>query len=109
MNARRFLVGVLLTLGALLIFAGVAAASVPRQPASPLDAMGSITSAHFRIDWSVMGSGGGDLSSAHFKASATLGQPSVSSKSSAHFAECTGFWCEFTRLMQLFLPLIEQS
>ncbi|MCI0519539.1 MAG: hypothetical protein L0Z70_04710 [Chloroflexi bacterium] len=109
MNAKRFIAGVLIALGALLALAGVAAASVDDPPTAPLSALGAITSAHFRVDWAVLASGGGGLSSTHFQADTTLGQPSTGKKSSTHYKECTGFWCEFNRLMFLFLPLIEQS
>lgn len=77
----------------------LAAAMLPNAP--------QMSSAHFNVNWNVVGTGGGDMSSPHFKISSTLGQPTVGHKSSPHYQTCTGFWCgavDFVR--EIFLPLI---
>jgi len=65
-----------------------------------------ISSAHYRLNESVLASGGGTFSSPHFRMSATAGQPAVGRSSSANIRACSGFWCKLTGLMKLYLPAI---
>lgn len=77
----------------------------PPLPGSALGVQMRFT--HFRLDWYVIGSGGGEISSAHFRMRSTIGQPAVGWKSSTHFQEHTGYWQPFIR--RIFLPLVLRS
>ena len=92
---HRFLAGgvlfvlllLLLGLGA-LDGGGAAAAPTPAEISFSPQA----SSAHFRIDWSVVSAGGSTSSSAHFRVQGTIAQPTVSRSTSAHFQVQSGFW-----------------
>ncbi len=65
---------------------------------------------HFAINWSVVGSGGGDASSANFSISTTIGQPITGNSSSANFAHRAGFWQNFQDILyRIFVPLIQSD
>jgi len=109
---RLILAGLLLALSsvALLVGPGLAQVEPPGpglQPGEELaDQQVQIGSAHFRIDWSVMASGGSRIGSAHYGLASTIGQPATGRKDSTHFNGCTGFWCFTNFLRRLLLPLI---
>jgi hypothetical protein len=110
------LTGVLVGFLALALMGGQALAQEPITPSgSNLSAdLGfmqvQMGSDHFRLDWNVIGSGGGDMTSTHFQMSNTIGQPTVGAKSSDHYDLCDGFWCAVGHFIQgLFLPLIQQN
>jgi hypothetical protein len=63
-------------------------------------------SAHYGLDWNVVGTGGGTISSPHFTVSSTIGQPTIGSVTSSHFEVCTGYWCWFDYIASVFLPIL---
>lgn len=107
------IVGGLLALGLALFGGSTLAQSPPPSPEFPL-AMAPenelLNSTHFALDWSVIGTGGGNLSSAHFQLSGTIGQTGVGLQNSAHFDACSGFWCAVGNFIRrLYLPLTLQN
>jgi len=78
----------------------LSAAAVP--PNSP-----KMSSAHFALNWNVIGTGGGNIQSSHFKSSNTFGQPTTGHIDSAHYQTCPGFWCGAINFVKrIFLPII---
>jgi len=112
---RAILIGLSVTLVALALLGGQALAQGAQPP--PVNGLAmdlgllrvQMDSTHFRLDWSVIGSGGGDLGSPHFQLSSTLGQATVGEKSGTHYELCDGFWCMVGRFIQrIFMPLIQR-
>jgi hypothetical protein len=64
----------------------------------PMTALAAMSSANYRIETTVMSSGGGSMASANYQLTGTLGQPSplvddpLFPPSSTSYAMLTGFW-----------------
>lgn len=101
------LAGIVIGLLALTSLGGQALAQSP-PPTSPegFASVQDMGSAHFSLNWNVIGNGGGQSSSAHFTVNSTIGQPTVGLADSDHFEVCSGYWCWVERLAGIFLPLI---
>jgi len=105
--AGWFLIIIILAMASQQVYAQRAAV----QPGNlSFDGLGmsqiQINSAHFNLDWSVIGSGGGTFSSAHFRMNSTVGQPAAGLTNNSHYKACSGFWCgigEFIR--KIFVPI----
>jgi len=100
------LAGMVIGLLALTILGGQALAQEQSPVSDGIISGVNMGSAHYGLDWNVVGAGGGTISSAHFTVSSTIGQPSVGTVNSTHFEVCTGYWCWFEYIANLFLPLI---
>ena len=100
------LAGVVIGALALTFLSGPALAQTPQAEMNRVLSEISMGSAHFALDWNVVGTGGGTISSAHFNVSSTIGQPAVGTADSAHFDLCTGYWCWLDRIAEIFLPLV---
>jgi hypothetical protein len=89
--------------------AQVKAQAAPPPP-SPLEQVGlyqgQMSSPHYKLDWTVQGTGGGNIGSTNFQVSSTIGQPTVGEKSSAHYESCTGYWCWIDLVRDVFLPML---
>ncbi|HNT78794.1 MAG TPA: hypothetical protein PKH77_27630 [Anaerolineae bacterium] len=111
MKDRRFLLalGLGVTLLSLfgLSYAGqqsalnAQAAALPANSAAP-----AMESAHFGLDWDVVGAGGSEIASTHFRVASTIGQPATGNLSSAHFAAHTGYWQTLSTTHRVYLPLV---
>ena len=100
------LAGMVIGLLALTIIGGQALAQEP-PPETDIPISGvNMGSAHYGLDWNVVGTGGGTISSSHFTVSSTIGQPTVGTIDSAHYEVCTGYWCWLDRIARIFLPLV---
>lgn len=102
-------VGIVVGLVALSLLGGPALAREPLAEADPLTAGINMNSAHYSLNWNVVGTGGGTISSDHFTVSSTLGQPTVGTITSTHFEVCTGYWCWLDRIASIFLPLVMKN
>jgi hypothetical protein len=61
-------------------------------------------SAHFGLDWNVLGSGGGEMSSTNFRLRSTIGQSAIGRQESAHFKNHAGYWQTF--IFRVYIPLV---
>jgi len=77
------------------------AASLPEVSGAP-----AMESAHFGLNWDVVGTGGRGIASTHFRVASTVGQPAVGNIGSAHFAAHTGYWQNLSTVYQIYLPLV---
>ena len=75
-----------------------------------------MTSEHFVIPWSIVGSGGGTMVSENYLMKATLGQSVVEFSCSQHFKLGSGFWFGIVGILppcsdfaNVFLPLVLQE
>lgn len=111
MKDRRFLLtlGLGVTLLSLfgLIYAGRQSALKAQAATLPAGANApAMDSAHFGLNWDVVGAGGSEIVSAHFRVAATMGQPAVGNLNSAHFAAHTGYWQTLGATHRIYLPLV---
>ena len=110
MTSRRWVLIGLLVAGVLLvgvvwILSGNAARAQNAGPRGPGSMQGvQMGSAHFRLDWHVIGSGGGELSSTHFRLRHTIGQAAIGDQESTNFKNHAGYWQEF--IFRVYLPAI---
>jgi len=100
--------GILILALAGLTLASQAAQAGPPEPEEGGPFQVQISSAHYKLDWTVFGTGGGIITSAHYKANTTLGQPNVNHNlTSTHYKACAGFWCAARNwFFDIFLPFI---
>ena len=102
-------IGAFLLLVVLASFVMAAVAQTETAAASEMSSSGifavQMESAHFAIDWSVIGAGGGEMSSAHYSLNSTIGQPATGNSSSTNFAHHAGYWQNW--FFKIFLPLIQ--
>ncbi|MCD4737667.1 MAG: hypothetical protein K8R89_00190 [Anaerolineae bacterium] len=98
------LVGLLALALIVLLTNQTAAARRPALAASGPFGTAQMGSAHFGLDWNVVGTGGGKIASAHFQIRSTLGQPTTGWIASSHFKNHAGYWQRFT--YRIFLPLV---
>jgi len=111
MKERRLLLA--LSLGVILfgmlglVYAGrlfslkAQAAALNAVPGAP-----AMDSAHFGLNWDVIGAGGNTIASTHFRVVSTMGQPAIGNISSAHFAAHTGYWQNLSTVYRIYLPLV---
>jgi len=65
----------------------------------------AMESAHYAINWDVMGGGGEPIASTHFALNSTIGQGAIGPKSNTHYCLCSGYWCGVIKY-RVFLPLV---
>jgi len=62
-------------------------------------------SANYALDWSSLGSGGGETVSSHYTLSSSIGGLAAGNSASVNYAGCSGFEC-VRRFLHVYLPLI---
>jgi hypothetical protein len=100
------LAGVIVGLLALTLLGGQALAQEPPPAPDAIPLAPNMDSTHFALNWNVSASGGGTIESTHFTVSSTIGQPVTGETSSARYNVCTGYWCWWEYIANIFLPLI---
>jgi hypothetical protein len=100
------LVGFVVGLVALGILGGQALAEESTPLTKGIYSSANMGSAHYDLDWNVVGTGGGTISSPQFTVSSTIGQPTIGSMTSSHFEVYTGYWCWFDYIASVFLPIL---
>jgi hypothetical protein len=89
---KRILIAIVLLLVSLIVTAGAGLAQ---------------TSAHYNLEWHVIGGGGEPVSSADYVVNSTAGQGAASppTSASASYVVCAGYWCGNFLTLDHFLPL----
>jgi len=66
----------------------------------------AMQSAHYAINWSVVGAGAGPMHSTNYDTNSTAGQPASGLSHSANYDLCAGYWCSTAVEYAVYLPLI---
>ncbi|MBN2002255.1 MAG: hypothetical protein JXA21_02765 [Anaerolineae bacterium] len=108
MKGRKVLLGLILALAVLgtMRLAYEGRLSSLKAQAAPLAATSGMGSAHFGLDWDVIGNGGAKMASTHFQMASTVGQAAAGNISSGHFAAHIGYWQNLTAAYPVYLPLV---
>jgi len=103
------LAGMVIGILTLTVLGGSALAQKPSPSPEIYASVQDMGSAHYSLNWNVIGNGGGQVSSTHFRVNSTIGQPAVGTTTSDHFDVCTGYWCWAEQLLaNIFLPFIHR-
>lgn len=69
----------------------------------------AMSSAHYAINWDVIGGGGGPMSSASYAMNSTVGQVAIGPISSVSYRLGAGYWYGVVVEYRIFLPIIMKN